>query len=358
MYKRKDGNYETTKTYPEGKIHFYGKSEAIVLKKIAAYEEKRIAGDIKSPAFSRIAAQWEKEKFNKLSDGSIRSYAPVLKSVVKHFGRQQMNKISTRDIQLYLDSLDLAYKTVKNHYTVINQIFNYACVNDVLKNNPCQFAKVPTNLRRSTRDALTKEQIEIIKQGSKNEFQLAFFILNTGCRLGEALALQGKDIDLARGYIYITKAVHFKGNKAVIGTTKTEKSKRMIPITSALDKRIRELNVAPDEYFFGGDQPITRMALTRRWESGCRSKGFVEVIHIDNPSGETHGKHATKYKTTIDRHSIRHTYATLLFDAGVDIKTSQTILGHSNMQTTYDIYTHVSEDHLKAAKKKLKKVLS
>ena len=58
-----------------------------------------------------------------------------------------------------------------------------------------------------------------------------------------------------------------------------------------------------------------------------------------------------------DRHSIRHTYATMLYESGVDIKSAQKLLGHANFQTTMDVYTHLSDRHLKEASEKLENYL-
>lgn len=358
MYRRKDGSYEAKKTYPEGAIHFYGKTEEEVLEKIASYEQKRSTGEVKSPVFSKYAKLWQEEHFRRISDGSVRSYAPALNSVIDYFGKKPINRITSRDVQDYLDSLDLGYKTVKNRYTVLRQIFDYACLSGVLSSNPCDYAKVPNNLSRTTRSPLTPDQIEAIKNDDDTAFQLAYFILYTGCRLGEVLALQGKDVDFIHNVIHITKAVHYYGNRPTIGSLKTASSKRDIPLLDPLARRIRMMNIQPEEYFFGGKEPLSRMAVQRRWEYWCRDKGYVDVVYKENAPGEAHGKHATINKPTMDRHSIRHTYATMLYEAGVDIKAAQKILGHSNFQTTYDIYTHVSQQHLKEAADKLNKIMS
>lgn len=87
-------------------------------------------------------------------------------------------------------------------------------------------------------------------------------------------------------------------------------------------------------------EPLTLSAITRRWESWCRSHGLV-VEEKRTPT--ENNRHGSVWKPTIERHQIRHQYATILYEAGIDPKSAQQLLGHAQIQTTMDIYTHISD---------------
>ena len=277
-----------------------------------------------SQPFEKVAEEWQEKNWDKLRFGSYRTYSPCLDRAIAKFGKKSIDKITSRDVQTWLNELGQQYakKTVSNHKCILSQIFRFAIIDmnlDLI--NPCDNVKLPSGLRKTTRDAITPAEIEAIKSTTKDEFQLGFLILYTGCRLGEALALQMSDVDLKNGLIYITKSVGFRSNQPAIQQPKTEKSIRTVPLFPQLRDRLMELKLKQTDYIVsGGAKPITKSVLQRRWDNFCSSKG------ID-----------------IDRHSIRHTYASICNEAGLDMKSIQTLLGHAQLSTTMDIYTHITE---------------
>lgn len=320
MKKNDKGLYRTAITINGKRKWFSGKSRKTVMQKIAMYriEEKQ------SLTFEAVAEQWKEDNWDRLRFGSYRTYAPALERAIKQFGQTDIDKLKPIEIQSWLRELGktYAFKTVSNHKTIVSQICDYAIVNlGVDMFNPCDRVKMPSGLKKGTRNALSAQERQAILSTTKNELQLGFLILFTGCRLGEALALQMSDIDMKNNLVHITKSVAFHGNQPVIQSTKTENGIRTVPLLPPLKERLEELKLPKEAFICSGEKPMTKSALYRRWDAFCKAKNIK-----------------------IDRHSIRHQYATTLYEAGIDAKTAQDLLGHAQISTTMDIYTHISEE--------------
>lgn len=323
MYKDSRGLYREMVVINGKRKFFSGKTKKDVALKMMQFrieqkEQMTVQGVIEI---------WKESNWERLRFGSLRTYEPCLKRIIDKFGNRDISSIKTIEVQSWLKELgdQYAFKTVSNHKSLLSQICDFAIVNlGIEMQNPCDRAKLPSGLKKGTREALSDIERRAILSTSKDEFQLGYLILYTGCRLGEALALQMRDIDMKKDLIYITKSVAFHGNKPQIQSPKTKNSVRTVPLLPPLKSRLKELRLPQDAFIVSGEKPLTKSALYRRWETFCKSKG----IHID-------------------RHSIRHQFATTLYDAGIDAKSAQDLLGHAQIATTMDIYTHISEEKRK-----------
>lgn len=330
MYKDKKGLYRETVMINGQRKVFSGKTKKDVMFKIMRYDLQQK----ETLTLSFAAEAWKEENWNNLRFGSYRTYSPCLERILDKFGNRNLEDIKPKEIQLWLKELGTKYaqKTVSNHKTVLSQIYDFAILQldrDIY--NPCDRVKVPQGLRKGTRNALNDKERQAILSTTKDDFQLGFIILYTGARLGEALALQLKDVDFKNNEIHITKSVGFHGNQPVINPPKTKSGIRTVPLLPPLKERLKELNLKQDDYIVSGEKPLTKSVLARRWDKFCKDK-----------------------EIQIDRHSIRHQYATTLYEAGIDPKSAQELLGHAQIQTTMDIYTHISEakrkqDYIKLA---------
>lgn len=274
-----------------------------------------------------VAEVWQEANWDRLRFGSLRTYEPCLRRILDRFGDRDISTIKTIEVQSWLKDLgdQYAQKTVSNHKSLLSQICDFGIVNmGIEMQNPCDRAKLPQGLRKGTREALSEKERQAILSTTKDELQIAYVIMFTGARLGECLALQMRDVDMKNDVIHITKSIGFHGNQPQIQPPKTKTSIRTVPLLPQLKTRLKELHLRKDDYIVSGEKPLTKTALYRRWESFCKQKGIK-----------------------IDRHSIRHQYATTLYEAGIDAKTAQDLLGHAQISTTMDIYTHISEEKRK-----------
>ena len=340
MYKDKRGLWREYIIFRGKRKYFSAKSKKGLLLKLAAFDMNKS----ESLTFEEVADAWKEERWEQLQFGSLRTYAPALRRAVEQFGSRNIEDIKPKDVQLWLKKLGekYAYKTVSNHKTIVSQIYDYAILNfGAEAYNPCDRVKVPSGLRKGTREALSPEELQAVLSTTKDEFQLGFLILFTGCRLGEANALQISDVDFKKNEIRIYKSTYWKSNQPFIKVPKTEAGTRVVPLLPRLKERLLELNLPPSAFIISQtSEPLTLSAITRRWESWCRSHGLAVEKHRDpTPTN----KHTSVWKPTIGRHQIRHSYASILYEAGIDPKAAQSLLGHAQLSTTMDIYTHISE---------------
>lgn len=310
---------------------FSAKTKKEVLLKIMQYQQ-----ETSHPSLNSIADQWEEEHWQNLRQGSLRSYNAPLRRIREKFGGCEIDKISPRDVQNYLSLLGQTYsaKSVSQHKSILNMIYNYAIVNlgmDI--QNPTTLAKLPTGLRKTTRSSLSLEERKIVADPDQS-FLLPLLIYYTGTRCGEALAIQFKDVDFKDNTIAITKAIHHEGNRPVVGDLKTVNSYRVIPLLSPLKKALLRRDYSADDYLVSGESPLTKSALSKRWKKWQKETGL-----------------------SIDRHTIRHCYASILYEAGIEPKSAQMLLGHADIRTTMNIYTHLSDEQRERDFEKLEKFL-
>lgn len=323
---RADGRMEKVMTIGGKKVHFYGKNESEILRKIRDYKEKEENG----PLFKDVAEQWHIDYEKQVEYNTYYKSLMYYNRAVEYFGDKYIRQITPADInQFYmlLSSQGYAKKTVSNQKTILGNIFRYSIVKGYTNENPLAYVSLPKNLKQNKRELPSDTDIQLVKDNVNTEFGLLpFFLIYTGCRKSEALALQFKDIDLKNKKIKITKAVFYKSNQPQIKQPKTANGVREIPL---LDKLIPHLPKGkPDDYIFSldGSQPYSQSWFQRHWTKYQQQTGV-----------------------TATPHQLRHAYATLLYEAGIDEKLAQELMGHADITTTKNIYTHIRTSRIATA---------
>lgn len=210
---------------------------------------------------------------------------------------------------------------------VLGEIFADAMEDGHIQKNPTDSRKLTIpSIKKTERMALEAEQVlDVIRQIQEldgTEKRLMALLLLTGMRRGEVLGLKWEDIDAGGGLIHIVRNVTYPYNQPTIGTPKSAKGIRTIP----LDKQLWQM-LQPSEqegYIIGGEKPITRMVFTRMWYR------IEKKVNLYGASP----------------HVFRHSYLTIASNAGIDPKTIQALAGHADITTTMNIYVHQQTDHL------------
>lgn len=356
MYKRKDGRWQQAVKIGGTWRYISGKTQKEVMRKIREAQDHVADGTL----FSSVADDFEGWRFGDLAPGSLVVYRPALRAAVDRFGDSQVEDISPRDVQLYLSDLSMRYaaKTVSNYRGILSQVFQYAITQKGLEiANPCASVRVPpSRIPAKTRRPLSDTQRAAIEKTQPGDFLLAFLIVYTGCRLGEACGLRFGDVDYAAQVVHIRRAVHWQGNRPYIGRLKTKNAERDVPLLSPLRDMLQQVSGSSSEYIVSGKDLLTASQLDSRWKEFCISRGLAHPVERRWKTRGVERRHLD-WVCDIDRHSIRHDFATSLFRAGLPVKSVQHILGHADYATTMDIYVHWQASSLDAARIQLEEFL-
>ena len=336
---RADGRLCKTITDPRTKkrIYFYGETEREINKKIIEYNLFSEQGR----PFSKIAEEWWRVAYDNISPTSVRGYRIAKERAIKEFGNQPIKDITAADISAYLfrlGSKGYAKSTVKNYKIVINRIFNHALISGDIKYLPTVGVEIPRGLKEKRRTSATPEDEEIIKK-TADVWIMPYMALMTGLRKGELLALQWKDIDLKNDIISVNKSLYYEGG-AHIKTPKTEAGTRTVPLLAPLKEELLKFAAKQrksDYYVISDDgtKPLSQ-------------KRFRTL--------EKHYKERTGITSTL--HQLRKSFATVSVKVGIAPKVLQSIMGHKNITTTYNIYTDVRKESINEAGQKLSAAFS
>ncbi len=329
MKKRADGRYAKSIVIKGKKQFFYGKTQAEVNKKILDYKTKEENGK----TFREVAELWWDEHSPTLAYSSIRYYQAPYKNAVDEFGDDFIIDIKPMDINQYLKKLAVkkySHKSVFARLMVVRQIIDFAVLNGLVNYNVASVVKIPKNLSRTEREPADEETIAKIKNSFGNTFSLfALVALYTGCRRGEILALTSDDIDYTQKTININKSVYHVNNQPFVKAPKTKTSIRVIPLLAPLEECLLSSKIKG--YLFNIDgKMLTDKQARSLWDKYCK---------------ETNIK--------ITPHQLRHAFATRLYELDIDEKSAQDLLGHSDIQTTKNVYTHITNQKRKITADKL-----
>jgi integrase len=339
--------------------YFSGKTEAIVKKKLRDYQksEEFLGSDSYSTqSVKRYAENWLLlYKKNSMKASSFdRVEGMINNNIVPEIGNIQMDNITSRHCQQLINDLQsngMAFNTIKKIYNTMNNMFTKAYNLGDIKKNPMDTVDMPSShlfakkpIRALTEDEENKmlEEIERVWKSSGKPIytykELYKLILHTGMRCGEAVALNVEDMDLDEKTNFVHKTALFVktrdesgkpdgGSKQVVNESpKTSKSNRKIPLNKTAFAAVKTLiDANPDSSYIATTSQGTRVSY---YTIEKQFKRLMQNCGIES--------------ATV--HTLRHTFATRLFEKGADVKTVSTLLGHSSVKITYDTYVHVIKE--------------
>lgn len=271
-------------------------------------------------------------------------------------GRIKLTDVRQVHIQSFADSVSAYSKSTVNKIRItVNQIFKAAVSNRIIMFNPCEGVQWK-HAGEGTHRRLDDWEVKMIMQNWQ-EHRTGLWVmlmLFAGLRRGEVLALQWSDIDLKKKIIHVRYGVHFEVNAPVLGAPKTASSIRDIPILPPLYDALVSARRLSDEWVCTGaeGQPVTQSIWTSSWRAWLNT--MTNIMNGDTASAVSPGRRSDKDcedrpRFEIRAHDLRHSYASMLYDAGVDLKTAQKLLGHASPEITMKIYTHLSEQRQQAS---------
>ena len=265
---------------------------------------------------------------------TIRGYQTIVKRLQKPTEGILAKNLSTGRLEKIIAEMSsngLASKTIKSTIGFLSAAYDHAIQIGELENNPCDKVTLPQGKAREIRILYKHEIVPFmnaiadIDLNEKVAYELALFL---GLRRSEILGLKEKDVDIIRGLISIHNTRHRVDGEDIEQDTKTVRSTRVLALPDILIMDIARLLEIHRQFPYektdwliqdGFGEPLGHQALSSR------------LTRLEDRNGLPH----------VTLHGLRHTYASILHSKGVDMANISAELGHSNLTTTANIYTHI-----------------
>ena len=362
--KRKDGRWEGRYTAgvdaATGKVitrNVLGKTQAEIKEKLKKAIKETEHIDI-SHSDDYTVATWLRLWYETYAEPNIRVstagyYSNFIENhIIPNIGETALSKLTSLQIQkMYnklkasgrlprynnMTDLSLSSKTVRGIHTMLHQALEQAVKERLIPTNPSNACKISPK-EKTEMKVIPPEKVGAYLKEAENHGVLPMFCLEltSGLRRGELLALLWSDLDTANNTVSVSKQVNGRDGELVVTTPKTQNSIRTVAIPKqVVELLIKEHKKHPESpYMF--PSPVTG-----------------NMYHPDAVS-RIHKKLLCRAGIEHVRfHDLRHTFATLALQNGVDIKTLSNMLGHYSAGFTLDTYTHVTSKMQRDAAEKM-----
>lgn len=303
-----------------------------------------------------VALWWESYK-NTIKPNSQQSMEGIVRlHILPVFGDYKLDKLTTPIIQQqvnkWADKANKGEKGAYANYSFLNninrRILQYGVTMQAIKHNPARDVIIPR--KQQNKEHKVKffsnqelkqflDYLEDLDQSSyENFFDYVLYktLLASGCRIGEALALEWSDIDLKKGTINISKTLN---RYQETNTPKSKAGLREIDIDKATVSLLKQYKKRQQvqSWQLGRSEGIVFTPFTTKYAYACLLRKRLQ----------SHFKAAGV--PDISFHGFRHTHASLLLNSGIPYKELQHRLGHSTLAMTMDTYSHLSKEKAKTA---------
>ena len=268
--------------------------------------------------------------------------AKIYQHIIPELGKVPLNQLAQKDLQQFYARMKtsgwlirteqfgkgLSDSMVRGLHAARRSALEKAVQEELIRTNPAVGCKLPPKRGREMQ-VLGREELQrfLIQAQTEGYYELFLLDLCTGLRRGELLALQWDDLDFKTGTLTVNKQVYEVKGRLQVSIPKTRASIRRLVLPPGVVEVLRQYReTVNSRWMFPSpvkeDTPMTPGAV-RRWlqiileRAGCKRIRF---------------------------HDLRHTFATLSLENGMDVKTLSSMLGHVSAATTLDIYTHVTGD--------------
>ncbi len=354
LNKRPDGFYQRSITVgrrPDGKPQrktIYAKTLKDLDAKAAEFERQLRRGTLSSDekmTFGELAAIWLQDYKPGISITTRTMYKRVLDiHLMPELSVYKLKDLKPHHLQGIINRMAESGKsesTMKKVKLTAAQIIQIAMDNDIVYRNVFAKTNVPA-VPAAKRRPLTDDEIKLVINtytGHRMGVPV-LLLLYCGLRRGEMVALTWNDIDLKNKSITVNKAAVFDENRTLVQSPKTEAGIRTIPLPDTILTAVKAARKVAQSAMVcpAADGSImSRTAFCKAWSS------YMHYLNIK--AGGLNASRSRPKLTVIDNltpHMFRHTYATILYNAGVDVKSAQRFLGHADINVTLKIYTHLS----------------
>lgn len=266
--------------------------------------------DLRKLTFREVFERWSGEHYPKISQSKINAYNTVFnQSEAIH--DVPLSQIKTMHLQALInEKAHLRASTLGHHKSTYSQVFKYAIKNEIVTKNYAEFIDIPNTVKKKQKQVFTRDEIDTLfayHKAGVPDVDIVIILIFTGFRIMELLKMKKENVFLADRYM--------------IGGSKTESGiNRVVPISRKIHGMLDARMEGESEYLFPSP------------------KGCVQIYQNFRPNVWIPLMEKMGMKHTA--HDTRHTFISLMADAGVEKIITQRIAGHSNHDVT-DHYTHL-----------------
>lgn len=277
-------------------------------------------------------------KKNEVKSGTYDRLTGSNKSLARYtIGQQRVCDLTPLNIQFYINQITnegYSFSTIKKQLELLRASLRKAVSLKIIPDNPAQEVDMPNQkIIKKPREVLAYNEKEqrrlhdyIETHSDQNAVLCVAFMIETGLRSGEALALRWSDVDTDKHRCHVCATVvnpHLPSKAYVQDTPKTDASIRTIPLNVRATAILNILKKrASSEFVFGIDKRLEYPVLIRTIKKMCKESNVP-------------------YRGA---HVFRHTFATNCYYKGIDIKILSKLLGHSDVKVTYNTYINLYGD--------------
>lgn len=345
IYKRKDGRFEGRIPFGRnnnGSLKYkyiYSRNLSDLKEKmLTAYTaSEKYSGTICTKTFSELCDEWLSSAKLRVKQSSYSCYERLIHTyILPYFGMIKYDDLNSRKINAFTEHLlnnggkenkGLSAKTARDIIVLLRSVAKYS-ESEYGYRNPMLNIITPKQNNKTANVLDKTERIRLQKYLTQNINKTNIGILlamYTGMRIGELCALTAEDIDISDGVIHISKTIQRipddssdRKTKVIVGSAKSRSSERAIPLPALLLDIIKANPCSKGYLLSGTSKPIEPRTMQNRFKAVLKECGIREV----------------------NFHLLRHTYATVCIENGVDAKTVSELLGHSSVQITLNRYMH------------------
>ncbi len=341
------------------------KSEAAADRELALFYADCVNGRVNRSTpitVAELADQWYEEYvLRHLKVSARRGIDPAIKMWIKPLlGNKKVSKVQRLDVQKWVNYVSdpqertnkrgekvikqLSPKTVRNYYSALRGMFDFAVDMGIIEDTPCKNIRMPKKDHKEATYFTIEEVSALLEalsalQSDELRYKVAIYLgLFGGLRKGEIMGLNREDVDFERCEVSIRRTRMIKPKEGVYeDTPKTDKSIRTIALPPEVMAEIRRLI---------GQQKEQKLQLQNQYHD---SPALLRNDHGAPLYPQVLQRWFTRFleKNNLPHaglHSLRHTHASMLVYLGTDKMQVSTRLGHSQLSTTLNIYTHLFED--------------